>query len=196
MNTPLIILSISRCVCITNAPLKAEETITLIIIPPGQYGNIHSITVFQYSADLCVCPKDKCMFSLYACLTFKDLVYFFTQGSDAQKDLLGAVTALLQLPTSDPSGSDDGDKTRKPSILYHQFFNQVIRVPSVTPPTNLFVTSDPGVQLDFSEEIEQAKKLFATICPGELFLPKAPNPEDIIWEQDPENQEEAVKSEE
>ena len=28
----------------------------------------------------------------------------------------------------------------------------------------------------------QAKKVFETICPGEEFLPKAPNPEDIIYD--------------
>ena len=29
----------------------------------------------------------------------------------------------------------------------------------------------------------QARQMFDKICPGEEFLPKAPNPEDIIWDE-------------
>ena len=35
----------------------------------------------------------------------------------------------------------------------------------------------------------QAREIFNTLCPGEEFLPKAPNPEDIVWNEDDPNKQ-------
>lgn len=45
---------------------------------------------------------------------------------------------------------------------------------------NLFLTSGPVFELDFDSTIERAKNLFRFLFPGEEFLPRAPDPEEII----------------
>jgi len=45
---------------------------------------------------------------------------------------------------------------------------------------NLFLTSGPVFELDFDSTIERARKLFSHIYGDEEFLPRAPEPEEII----------------
>ena len=45
---------------------------------------------------------------------------------------------------------------------------------------NLFLTSGPVFELDFDSSIDRAAKIFDIIFPGEDFLPRAPDPEEII----------------
>jgi Rab proteins geranylgeranyltransferase component A len=45
---------------------------------------------------------------------------------------------------------------------------------------NLFLTSGPVFELDFDTTIERASKLVNLLFPGEEFLPRAPDPEEII----------------
>jgi len=45
---------------------------------------------------------------------------------------------------------------------------------------NLFMTSGPVFELDFDSTIERAAKLVNLLFPGEEFLPRAPDPEEII----------------
>ena len=45
---------------------------------------------------------------------------------------------------------------------------------------NLFLTSGPVFELDFDSTIERAKNLFRFLFPEEDFLPRAPDPEEII----------------
>jgi hypothetical protein len=45
---------------------------------------------------------------------------------------------------------------------------------------NLFLTSGPVFELDFDSTINRAAKIFEIIFPGEDFLPRAPDPEEII----------------
>ena len=46
--------------------------------------------------------------------------------------------------------------------------------------TNLFLTSGPVFELDFDSTIARASKLVNLLFPGEEFLPRAPDPEEII----------------
>lgn len=51
-------------------------------------------------------------------------------------------------------------------------------------PSNCYITCGPYFELDFDESIRQAKKIFAQIYEEEEFLPRAPDPEEIIIEGD------------
>ncbi|KAH9641553.1 hypothetical protein HF086_002240 [Spodoptera exigua] len=46
------------------------------------------------------------------------------------------------------------------------------------------VCSGPDAGLDFDRAVEQAEQIFKKICPGEEFLPRAPDPEEIVFEDD------------
>ena len=56
---------------------------------------------------------------------------------------------------------------------------------------NLTLCSGPIFELDYDQAIANAKKYFSEIYPGEDFLPRAPDPEEIIIgeeeEKGPEN---------
>lgn len=51
---------------------------------------------------------------------------------------------------------------------------------------NVALCHDPVFELDFDEAIAHAQTVFNTIFPGEDFLPRAPEPEEIILGEDPE----------
>ena len=45
---------------------------------------------------------------------------------------------------------------------------------------NVFACSGPQFELDYGLAISNAKKVYETMFPGEEFLPRAPDPEEII----------------
>ncbi len=45
---------------------------------------------------------------------------------------------------------------------------------------NAFVCSSPRFELDYDAALAGAEAMFATMFPGEEFLPRAPEPEEII----------------
>ena len=55
---------------------------------------------------------------------------------------------------------------------------------------SLFLTSGPHFELDYDITIENARNLYANMFPEEPFLPRAPDPEEIILGGDPAGGEE------
>lgn len=54
---------------------------------------------------------------------------------------------------------------------------------------NLFLSNDPAFELDYDKTIDHAKAIFNLMYPGEDFLPRAPEPDEIIiGDGDDENQ--------
>jgi hypothetical protein len=52
-------------------------------------------------------------------------------------------------------------------------------------PHGLIVAEAKGEgDVHFEEATVDAQRMFKQICPDEEFLPKAPNPEDIVWDGD------------
>lgn len=54
--------------------------------------------------------------------------------------------------------------------------------------SNLFLTSGPTFELDFDATIERARVLFGYMFQDEDFLPRAPDPEEIIIGGDDETE--------
>lgn len=94
----------------------------------------------------------------------------------------------------------------KPQVIYSCFYNQSyyedVEISSEDCPCNAYITSELVGNLDLDDSVSrvslifilifkfskdnatgtQARLLFRKICKTEEFLPKAPNPEDIIFE--------------
>jgi len=160
---------VNRCVCVTNTPFKENDRQSILVIPPGTFGNDAAINVLQLSYDVFVCPKDKY------------LVHFTTESSDPDpKSLRKAVSSLLSLESSE-----------KPKILYCAYFSFEIKTISDPKliPDNVFVTNDPDTLIHNESPLEQAQSIFSKMYPTEEYFPKAPNPEDLVWEQDAEKKE-------
>lgn len=116
--------------------------------------------------------------SIFFIRIFPDLVHVTCRArSDAPKSDIEPYEQLLF-----NADADDHD------VLWSMYFNipscrQCID--SVKSPANSFVACGPYFELDYDESIRMAKKLFTQIYgTEEEFLPRAPDPEEIIIEGD------------
>lgn len=95
----------------------------------------------------------------------------------AKQDLQLFVETFFRADTC----TDDDDT--KPTILFSAFFE----IPSSTKDADLsnqsgpiYTCSGPFMELDYEESIRQTKNLYEKMYPNDEFLPKAPEPEEII----------------
>lgn len=80
--------------------------------------------------------------------------------------------------------SVDAEDDQKPTILFAAFFE----VPSSKTCENaadnqsgpIYTSSGPYMELDYDESIRQTMLLYSKMYPEDEFLPKAPEPEEII----------------
>jgi len=167
---------ISRCVCVTDASLIDGENLILNVIPPGTCGNQNAIRILQLDSGASVCAKGKY------------LVHFIMESevsSTASKDLQPIVSRLL---------STDLNEQIKPRILYYAYFNESIIVPKAAEhiPTNIYVCASVDSEIDCSKQAEEAKAIFTKMCPNETFLPRAPEPEEILYDDAPQDPDQNV----
>ncbi|KFM68724.1 Rab proteins geranylgeranyltransferase component A 2, partial [Stegodyphus mimosarum] len=108
-----------------------------------------------------------------------------SSNTTAEQDLKYAVELLFR---SEASGSEVSNEStnHKPNILWCLYYNQkdtsTIDL-NCCVPESIFLTSSPDVELDYEHSVKEAHEIFNKICPGEEFLPRAPDPEDILIEQ-------------
>lgn len=108
-----------------------------------------------------------------------DLIHLSTPTiKGAKKDFEEFVNSFLR-HDADPSGDFS-----KPTILYEAYFE----IPSSTKGIDYSANQNGPIysccgvfnELDYDESISQAKKLYEKMYPDDEFLPKAPEPEEII----------------
>lgn len=79
------------------------------------------------------------------------------------------------------------DENETNVVLWSMYFNipsYIQSVDSVKMPSNCNVVNGPYFELDYDESIREARKIFTQIYENEEFLPRAPDPEEIIIEGD------------
>lgn len=156
--------SVSRAIFLTDRSIlpHEKEQLTLLRLP-AKDGNPQPVTVVEVGPGTNVCPK-----GLYC-------VHMTCQGKDAESDLQVAVTRLL---------TTNSDNT-KPKIVWSLFFNQADYSScdlGASTPTNLYLCPGPNTDLDYDLAIEQARSIFGRMFPGEDFLPRAPDPDEIAFD--------------
>lgn len=86
--------------------------------------------------------------------------------------------------------ADNDEKPKSPKILWSMTFNiptcKKCDHASETPITGLHLTCGPHFELDYDQSIGEASDLFKKIYPNDEFLPRAPDPEEIIIGDDNE----------
>lgn len=157
---------VSRAVFLTDRSIlpQEKEQLTLLRVPAKE-GNPIPVTVLEVGPGTHVCPKD-----LYC-------VHMTCRGTDAESDLRVAVERLLTTEADDTSG--------KPRIVWSLYFNQVDHSGcdlQANTPSNLYLCPGPNTDLDYDLAIEQARSIFGRMFPGEEFLPRAPDPEEIAFD--------------
>jgi len=100
----------------------------------------------------------------------------------AKEDLKMFVETFFQATQPVAASADEDDS--KPTIIYSAFFE----IPSSQRGINLsenqtgpiYTCCGPFPELDYDDSIKQTRLLYEKMYPGEEFLPKAPEPEEII----------------
>eukprot|EP00117_Sycon_ciliatum_P012035 scpid45171/ scgid13259/ Rab proteins geranylgeranyltransferase component A 1; Choroideraemia protein homolog; Rab escort protein 1 len=106
-------------------------------------------------------------------------------------------TDVSGTPAASESSAEQEDT--RPVIYERFYFNQ--SNPVCTPVTasgvhikNIFVTTPTNAELGYSSLVKEAREVFDTICPGEEFLPPAPEPEDICFDRPGDDGDKAKES--
>lgn len=98
----------------------------------------------------------------------------------AKQDLQSFVETFFREDVKAETDEDDS----KPTIIFSSYFE----IPSSTKGNDsakdqsgpIYTSCGPFMELDYDESIRQAKLLYEKMYPGDEFLPKAPEPEEII----------------
>ncbi|XP_071093841.1 rab proteins geranylgeranyltransferase component A 1-like [Haliotis cracherodii] len=161
---------ISRAILITNKsvlPSENQELSMLHLLLEDDPSR--PITILELPPSSMVCPRDSFV------------VHVTRTGSgDPEADLSPIIQTLF-------GGSEQTDD--KPCILWSLFYSQDDQsdvTPSSSTPSNVYLLPGPGTEIDMDDIVLHARKIWEKICPDEEFLPKPPNPEDIIYVDDAE----------
>ncbi|KAG6459824.1 hypothetical protein O3G_MSEX011640 [Manduca sexta] len=159
---------ISKAVFITNGSIMAseKEPLSLLRFPPLADDD-KAVTVLEVGPATGSCPKG--LFVVY---------FIASKSKDAETDLKPYAERIF-----DMSGGDA--ESDKPKCLWSLFYNvKDTSAPVSSVVEGVHVCSGPDAGLDFDRAVEQAEQIFKKICPGEEFLPRAPDPEEIVFEDD------------
>ncbi|CAD5114216.1 DgyrCDS3361 [Dimorphilus gyrociliatus] len=158
---------VSRAMIITDKSIKEskQEELTLMNIPKSSAKDC--ITIFEVPYAAAACPDGL------------NVVYIScSRDKTAREDLQPIANNFLNFETEK---SED-----KPNVVYSLFYNQSYyaseKITSEKCPKNVYITSELLGNLDLDDSVSKARLLFRNICETEEFLPKAPNPEDIIFD--------------
>ncbi|XP_076233779.1 rab escort protein [Calliopsis andreniformis] len=191
---------ISRGIFITDRSIMQgeKENLTLLYYPPEEAGQ-EAVTVIELGPSTNACPQG--LFMVH--MTCK-------RTTNAKEDLAYVVNKFLKAEPFDPSvirssihshtqtvspekrhlqegGEEDKEETAenlKPQVLWSLYLNlpaSDIKL-NESAPSNLHLCSGPDLELDFDFAVNQAQSIFKTMYPDEEFLPRAPDPEEIVIE--------------
>ncbi|XP_044749171.1 rab proteins geranylgeranyltransferase component A [Coccinella septempunctata] len=170
---------ISRAVFITDKSLmdSEREHLTLLLYP---LKNKKLCRVLELGTLTGTCPKN-----LF-------LVHLTAVGiSSPEEDLQECRDSLFTFE------NDSTNKCGNPRILWSCYFS----IPDTNDqkfesslPKNIFVCPGPDTDLDYDSSVKKAREIFSSIYPGEVFLPRAPDAEEIVIEEEPEAASEAEVS--
>lgn len=148
---------ISRAIVIfkQESPIDEPGAGTLLRVPPGN--GRPAVTVLEQGAGMMVCPKNL-MVAHFTC----------RRVQSAKEDLQTLVEKIY--PSS----------RRVCTFYFNMIDNTRQSYPITRDVSNLYLMSTPGIHLDYDVYIEQAEQVFQEMYPDEEFLPRAPDPDEII----------------
>lgn len=164
----------SRAMFITDRSIMPSEKESLTLL---QFPAPDPITVIELGPSTHACPP-----GLYVVhMTCK-------QDKTAKEDLKSTVEKLLNCQPFDGI-SKPSSEPALPQVLYALYFN----VPdtshcdlSTSVPQNVHLCSGPDLDIDFDFPVNQAKEIFSKMYPGEEFLPRAPDADEIVTDDNAE----------
>ncbi|XP_036333314.1 rab proteins geranylgeranyltransferase component A [Rhagoletis pomonella] len=163
---------LSRGIFLTATPLGSEELnsggggVNILRLVDGKREAI----LIQLSHFSGTCPKGIYVFHLTTT----------AQSNQPEQDLMPFVAQVF-----------NSDLGNIPKLLYSAYFTimgrqRTMTTPNVDSSTPIFCTSAPFYELDYDRSIANARDIFAKLYVDAEFLPRAPDPEEIVIEgEDP-----------
>jgi len=187
----------SRGIFITDRSILPadKESLTLLQFPPVD-GCREPVTVIEVGPSANACPPGMyvvhmtCKQQMTAredlqAIVQKLLHIEFTDGTTYHPDKDTQVTETTSLNREPPEGGEVAGE--KPHVLWSLYFNYPATSDhglSASIPANVYLCSGPDLDLDFEYAVNQAKEIFNKMYPDSEFLPRAPDPEEIMIEGD------------
>ncbi|XP_011501244.1 PREDICTED: rab proteins geranylgeranyltransferase component A 1 isoform X1 [Ceratosolen solmsi marchali] len=191
---------ISRGIFITDRSIMQgeKENLTLLYYPPEE-SDQEAVTVIELGPSTNACPQGLFMVHM-TCKRTKtaqeDLAYVvkrFLCAKTLESNVSRTPTdSHTQTVATDQHQAQEGDKGANegtienpmPQVLWSLYLNlpaSDIKL-NESAPSNIHLCSGPDLDLDFDFAVNQAKEIFKAMYPSEDFLPRAPDPEEIILE--------------
>lgn len=158
-NIPVVYDEVSRAILITKNSLvkNDDKLVSFLRIPPSDR-NENVVYLLELNSSLMVCPPEM------------NIVYLWTksQSSDAKSNLS---------PTIDRLYSEE----RQKDIMWTFFYQQMNQSSDSSSNENprLHITIPTCNNIDYEASIIEAEKIFKNMCPNEVFLPRAPDSDEI-----------------
>ncbi|XP_035734550.1 rab proteins geranylgeranyltransferase component A 1-like [Vespa mandarinia] len=193
---------ISRGIFITDRSIMQgeKENLTLLYYPPEEPGQ-EPVTLIELGPSTNACPQGLFMVHM-TCKRTKtakeDLAYMvkkFLRSEMVEPSLArNSTDSHTQTVSPDKRHLQEGNQQDyepnevdlKPQILWSLYLNlpaSDIKL-NDTAPSNIYLCSGPDLELDFDFAVDQAKEIFKSMYPDDDFLPRAPDPEEIVLEGD------------
>ncbi|XP_015113008.1 rab proteins geranylgeranyltransferase component A 1 [Diachasma alloeum] len=192
---------ISRGIFVTDRSIMQgeKENLTLLYYPPEESGQ-EPVTLIELGPSTNACPQGLFMVHMTCKRTSsarEDLAYVvkkFLAANALEPNVVPYPTDVhtqtapekSHLQEGDDEGKDKQLDHLKPHVLWSMYLNlpaSDIKL-SDSAPKNVHLCSGPDLDLDFDFAVNQAKEIFKTMYPDEDFLPRAPDPEEIVLEGD------------
>lgn len=183
--------ALSRAIFITATPIGGHKQntggggVVFLKLPPVEDKNHSGAFVIHLSHYSGTVPKGLFLTHITC-----------EQVTTPEEDLAPYVNQILKTEVSEimtPSEEDTSfcdeqplDEETIPTILWSCYFNipRCIKCENFnkTVPSNVRLACGPCFELDFDASINQAKEIFKDLYPDEEFLPRAPDPDEIVCE--------------
>lgn len=166
-NIPKMCDKLSRAILITKKSIvpNSDNLTSFMRIPPSDK-NANFVYLLEFNSSMMVCPPDI------------SIVYLWTKASSPPE---GETDAKLDLfPTVERIFGNDISESIVWSFYYHQLCGSEYEPVDTTGSNGLHITSPPSNDIDYEHNIKEAELIFSRMCPDQEFLPRAPDPDEII----------------
>ncbi|KAK6626393.1 hypothetical protein RUM43_006704 [Polyplax serrata] len=164
---------ISRGIVITNKSIQKcdKDSLTLLQFPPVPQLSNNPVTVMELGSGTNTCPEN-----FY-------VVHLTTKASnEASTDLKFVIDSLFDI-----EGDEHSEEQSKPQILWSLMWNVSkgnCSMEGYSSLENVKICENVDSEFDYETSINQAKKIFFEMHPGEEFLPRAPDPDEIALDSE------------
>uniref|UniRef100_F6ZU74 Rab proteins geranylgeranyltransferase component A n=1 Tax=Ciona intestinalis TaxID=7719 RepID=F6ZU74_CIOIN len=162
--------SVDRAIYVIDSTVSKSDAeqiiqVSLVTIPP--MCDNPAVRLIEAGPLCCVCPKNNYVVH-GICFTN----YCTKKNCEKQHET-----------NIKPEVGGEDSQSRKPVILWSCHFTMTdTNTDNSTLPPNVITLQGPRMDLGFDRAMNEAREVFLRICPGEDFLPRAPDPEEIVFD--------------